>query len=152
MCVGWRARRANHRDAAVTSLIPALSCRLCRPNAPFAELVRLSRTSIAYEMREEHRLRVLGERPRGQGFRRLCCWNPYSDSISVMPNTCSAVTARRHNLHSNVCISGRSPTFGTVRAKRIVLPQHGHVRSRSVLIVSMFMTGPLRREASGLCG
>jgi hypothetical protein len=50
----------RHRDAAVTSLIPALSCRSCRPNAPFAELVRLSRTN-ADEMREEHRRRVLGE-------------------------------------------------------------------------------------------
>jgi hypothetical protein len=51
----------RHRDAAVTSLILALSCRSCRPNAPFAELVRLSRTSIADEMREERRRRVLGE-------------------------------------------------------------------------------------------
>ena len=51
----------RHRDAAVTSLIPALSCRSCRPNAPFAELVRLSRTSIADEMREEHQQKVLGE-------------------------------------------------------------------------------------------
>jgi hypothetical protein len=51
----------RHRDAAVSSLIPALSCRSCRPNPPFAELVRLSRTSIADEMREEHRRRVLGE-------------------------------------------------------------------------------------------
>lgn len=51
----------RHRDAAVTSLIPALPCCSCRPNAPFAELVRLSRTSIADEMREEHRRRVLGE-------------------------------------------------------------------------------------------
>jgi hypothetical protein len=34
----------RHRDAAVTSLIPALSCRSCRPNAPFADLVQLSRT------------------------------------------------------------------------------------------------------------
>jgi hypothetical protein len=50
----------RHPDAAVTSLIPALSCRSCRPNAPFAELVRLSQTSIADEMREEHRRRVLG--------------------------------------------------------------------------------------------
>jgi hypothetical protein len=32
----------RHRDSAVTSLIPALSCRSCRPNAPFDELVRLS--------------------------------------------------------------------------------------------------------------
>jgi hypothetical protein len=32
----------RHLDAAVTSLIPWLSCRSCRPNAPFAELVRLS--------------------------------------------------------------------------------------------------------------
>jgi len=51
----------RHHHAAVTSLIPALSCRSCRPNAPFAELVRLSGTSIADEMREEHRRRVLGE-------------------------------------------------------------------------------------------
>jgi hypothetical protein len=51
----------RHPEAAVTSLIPALSCRSCRPNAPFAELVRLSRTSIADEMREDHRRRVLGE-------------------------------------------------------------------------------------------
>jgi hypothetical protein len=51
----------RHHDAAVTSLIPVLSCRSCRPNAPFAELVRLSRKSIAEEMREEHRRRVLGD-------------------------------------------------------------------------------------------
>jgi hypothetical protein len=51
----------RHRDAAVTSLIPSLSCRSCRPNAPFAELVRLSRTSIVDEMRIEHTRRVLGE-------------------------------------------------------------------------------------------
>jgi hypothetical protein len=51
----------RHRDATVTSLIPALSCHSCRPNAPFAELVRLLRTSIADGMREEHRRRVLDE-------------------------------------------------------------------------------------------
>src|SRR5271163_3462422 len=48
----------RHSDAAVTSLIPALFCRSCRPNAPFAELVQLSRTSIADEMRIEHTRRV----------------------------------------------------------------------------------------------
>jgi hypothetical protein len=32
----------RHHDAAVASLIPSLSCRLCRPNARFAKLVRLS--------------------------------------------------------------------------------------------------------------
>ena len=52
----------RHRDAAITSLIPSLSCRSCRPHAPFAELVRLSKTSIADEMRIEHTLRVLGAR------------------------------------------------------------------------------------------
>jgi hypothetical protein len=51
----------RHRDAAVTSLIPALSCRSCRPNALFAELVRLSHTSIADEMRIEHTRRMLGQ-------------------------------------------------------------------------------------------
>ncbi|MGB6444555.1 MAG: hypothetical protein WBE90_26405 [Xanthobacteraceae bacterium] len=45
----------------VTGLIPALSCRACRPHAPFAELMRLSPTSIAGELREEYRKRVLGE-------------------------------------------------------------------------------------------
>ena len=51
----------RHPDAAMTSLIPSLSCRSCQRNAPFAELVRLSRTSIADEMCQEHRRRVLGE-------------------------------------------------------------------------------------------
>ena len=51
----------HHPDAPVSRLIPAHSCRSCRPNAPFAELVRLSQTSIADEMREDHRRRVLGE-------------------------------------------------------------------------------------------
>jgi hypothetical protein len=40
----------RHPDATVTSLIPALSCRSCRPHASFAELVRLSKHSIADEL------------------------------------------------------------------------------------------------------
>jgi hypothetical protein len=51
----------RHRDAAITSLIPCLSCRSCRPHAPFAEPVRLSRTSIADEIRIEHTRRVFNE-------------------------------------------------------------------------------------------
>jgi hypothetical protein len=51
----------RHPGAAVTSLIPALSCRSCRPNAPFAELVRLSQTSIADEMRADRTPRMFGE-------------------------------------------------------------------------------------------
>ena len=39
----------RHPDAAITSLIPALSCRSCWPNAPFAELVCLSRSSVGEE-------------------------------------------------------------------------------------------------------
>jgi hypothetical protein len=38
-----------HRGAAVTALTPALSCRSCRPNAPSAELVCLSKSSVAEE-------------------------------------------------------------------------------------------------------
>jgi hypothetical protein len=38
-----------HRGAAVTALTPALSCRSCRPNAPFAEFVCLSKSSVAEE-------------------------------------------------------------------------------------------------------
>jgi hypothetical protein len=38
-----------HRGAAVTALTPALSCRSCRPNAPFAEIVCLSKSSVAEE-------------------------------------------------------------------------------------------------------
>ena len=44
-----------------SSLIPALSCRACRPHAPFAELVRLSDKSIADELRDEHARRIFGE-------------------------------------------------------------------------------------------
>jgi hypothetical protein len=51
----------RHPEAAVSSLIPALSCRSCLPNAPFAEFVRPSQTSIADEIREEHRRQALGE-------------------------------------------------------------------------------------------
>jgi hypothetical protein len=50
----------RHRGAAVTGLIPSLSCRSCRPNAPFAELVRLSRTSVTNEIRSEYSRRRLG--------------------------------------------------------------------------------------------
>jgi hypothetical protein len=38
-----------HRGAAVTALTPALSCRSCRSNAPFAELGCLSKSSVAEE-------------------------------------------------------------------------------------------------------
>ena len=38
-----------HRGAAVTALIPALSCQYCRPNAPYAELVCLSKSSVSEE-------------------------------------------------------------------------------------------------------
>ena len=51
----------RHPHAAVTSLIPVLSCRSCRPHAPFAELVRLSPASIADEMPQERRRHVLGD-------------------------------------------------------------------------------------------
>jgi hypothetical protein len=40
---------SRHRGAAVTALTPALSCRSCRPNAPFAELVCLSKSSVSEE-------------------------------------------------------------------------------------------------------
>jgi hypothetical protein len=56
-CAARPAADQRHRSAHVRSpsrsrgdkLIPALSCRSCRPNAPFAELVRLSRASISEE-------------------------------------------------------------------------------------------------------
>jgi hypothetical protein len=48
-------------STALTSLIPALSCRSCRPHASFAELVRLSDKSIADEMREQYACGILGE-------------------------------------------------------------------------------------------
>jgi hypothetical protein len=51
----------RHLDAAVTSLIPALSCRSCRPNAPFAELVRLSKQSIADELNVSRTRTIIGE-------------------------------------------------------------------------------------------
>jgi hypothetical protein len=65
-CAACRTTRAvdlrvvdRHPEAAVTILIPALSCRSCRPNAPFAEFARLSPMCIADEIREERSRRSL---------------------------------------------------------------------------------------------
>jgi hypothetical protein len=49
-----------HPDAMVTSLIPKLSCRNCRPYAPFAELVKLSPLNITDELREDRTRPMLG--------------------------------------------------------------------------------------------
>ena len=48
-------------ETAVSTNLVRLSCRSCRPHSPFAELVRLSRTSIADEIRIEHTRRVFNE-------------------------------------------------------------------------------------------
>ena len=71
----------RHPHTAVTSFIPALSCRSCRPNAPFAELLRLSRTSIADNLHVArqlyleplgHELHIEnGQAPMGTGFPRI---------------------------------------------------------------------------------
>jgi hypothetical protein len=51
-----------YRGAAVTALIPSLSCRSCRPNAPFAELLQLSPTSIADELDvSRNRTKIIGK-------------------------------------------------------------------------------------------
>ena len=54
-------RLDRHHDAAVTSLIPSLSCRSCRPHAPFAQLVRLAQRSIADELNVSRTRTVIGE-------------------------------------------------------------------------------------------
>jgi hypothetical protein len=51
----------RHHDAAITSLIPSLSCRSCRPNAPFAELLQLCRSSVADELNVSRTREVIGE-------------------------------------------------------------------------------------------
>jgi hypothetical protein len=51
----------RHRDASVTALIPSLSCRACRPNAPFVQLVKLSQTSVADELNVSRTRTVIGE-------------------------------------------------------------------------------------------
>jgi hypothetical protein len=67
-----------HRGAAVTALTPALSCRSCRPNAPFAELVCLSKSSVADEFtgaqRQSVGQRVNGDQGAGSGVR---AWQNY---------------------------------------------------------------------------
>jgi hypothetical protein len=54
----------RHRDAAVTSLILALSCRSCRPNAPFAELVNC----ICLNAANKGAPSILFLRSYGEGF------------------------------------------------------------------------------------
>jgi len=71
---GPQARHVNGRPIDKCSLSDVLPRkRRGRPNAPFAELVGLSRTSIADEMLEEHRRRVLGEVTSGPGRRPTSC-------------------------------------------------------------------------------
>src|SRR6516165_377449 len=53
----------RHHDAAVTSLIPVLSCRSCRPNAPF------SRTGAA--VAQKHRRRNAGGTPAAGAWREI---------------------------------------------------------------------------------
>ena len=48
-------------------------------------------------------------------------------AIPANCSTRSAVIARRHGLHSNVCISGKPPIDGTVREKCIASPQLGQI-------------------------
>jgi hypothetical protein len=61
-------RLDRHPETMVTGLIPSLSCRACRPQAPFAEPVKLSPTSIAGEIREDHGLAYeVGEAARVTG-------------------------------------------------------------------------------------
>jgi beta-phosphoglucomutase-like phosphatase (HAD superfamily) len=43
-------RLDRHPDAAVTSLIPALSCRSCRPNAPFGRNARGAQAASAWRV------------------------------------------------------------------------------------------------------
>jgi hypothetical protein len=50
----------RHHDATVTSLIPALSCRPCRPHAPFAELVKLSTSGVAGELNISRNQTIVG--------------------------------------------------------------------------------------------
>ena len=49
-----------HRSASVTALTPSRSCRSCRPNSPFAELVCLSRLSITDEWNVKRGRAALG--------------------------------------------------------------------------------------------
>lgn len=67
-CPACRSRQAvdlrrldRHPETAVTGLIAALSCGACRPHAPFAELVRLSPTSIVDEIRLARGHATLGD-------------------------------------------------------------------------------------------
>ena len=60
-------RLDRHPDTMVTSLIPSLSCRSCRPHAPFAELVKLSPAMLVGELREDHGLAYeVGEAARAK--------------------------------------------------------------------------------------
>ena len=68
-----------HRGAAVTALTPALSCRSCRPNAPFAELVCLSQSSVTDEWNVERGMVALASSQR----RSTVSEESQSDSLRV---------------------------------------------------------------------
>ena len=49
------AKIDRHPDASITSLIPDLSCRMCRPHAPFAQLRRLTRDRMLEKLADTKR-------------------------------------------------------------------------------------------------
>jgi hypothetical protein len=51
----------RHPNATVTSLIPALSCRSCRPHAPLAELLKLSPISVAGDLNISRNQTIVGK-------------------------------------------------------------------------------------------
>ena len=73
----------RHPWSAISSLIPALSCRSCRPHAPFAELVRLSDKSVADDLHEQHTRRALGDERRLRRWRRLRYSPQFSDLVVI---------------------------------------------------------------------
>ena len=89
----------RHHDAAVASLIPDPSCRLCRPNAPFAELVRLSGPASLMSSAKSTGAEFLES--SGPEMNRAYCsvgasdqhsWKPLPVTASVICNAAASAT------------------------------------------------------------
>jgi hypothetical protein len=83
----------RHPDAAVTHLIPALSCRSCRPNA----LVRRTRAPIA----DEHRRR--NARGASPASARRMIDGPGRREASERPRPCASPWAAFGNAFKDAC-------------------------------------------------
>ena len=127
------AKIDRHPDASITSRIADLSCRMCRPHAPFAQLRRLTRDRMLEAARHGDRLNLRNtSQPEG------CCFEGIAQP-GVQPSN-----ERLLSLSPPACSGGRG--FATFRL--LCLAYHVPLRSIPNRPIAIGESPPSRRSKS----